>query len=464
MPPFVSHATHPPGSWPKFVSHADAADAGAFKPTVVPGTDVPLLVFVNARSGGGKGQIVLNWFKAWLPESQICNLSLVGKGGPSPQAVLKRFVYVPKTRVLMCGGDGTCSWLLTAIDEVCKFAGVASGATLSAAVMPLGTGNDLSRALGFGHGFTGAMVKPAWALKVAQAAETQLDRWSVTIAAASTPEGLPMGYVPLPSEDESLVRHRGLMYNYFSMGAEAAGLHGFHVAREANPAEFNSRLKNQVKMIQYGAKNVGIGAPCCNKPYVPVSERTRLHVIDRGATTWREVELPPHLVSILVVNIRSHAAGRHVWEPVRKPWGAQSAGDGLVEIAAMQSLAHAGCYLMCGFGRFGACSGVKLAQAAALKFELLEPVHVQIDGEPWLQPTGTITIELAGKSAVLSPLKGRAAPPQSSTRVVPSGSSAATAPQASRLPPEWKESYDPVAQHEYWENSKTGETRWNRPC
>ena len=105
-----------------------------------------------------------------------------------------------------------------------------------------------------------------------------------------------------------------------------------------------------------------------------------------------------------------------------------------------------------------------LVSAAALKFELLEPVHVQIDGEPWLQPTGTITIELAGKSAVLSPLKGRAAPPQSSTRVVPSGSSAATAPQASRLPPEWKESYDPVAQHEYWENSKTGETRWNRPC
>ena len=49
-----------------------------------------------------------------------------------------------------------------------------------------------------------------------------------------------------------------------------------------------------------------------------------------------------------------------------------------------------------GPGRF-----LRLAQAAEVKLELTEPLHVQVDGEPWLQPPGTFTISLAGKSNVL---------------------------------------------------------------
>ena len=32
---------------------------------------------------------------------------------------------------------------------------------------------------------------------------------------------------------------------------------------------------------------------------------------------WEEVELPPKLSAIVIVNIRSHAAGRRLWEPTR---------------------------------------------------------------------------------------------------------------------------------------------------
>lgn len=426
-------------------------------PTVIPGTDIPLIVFVNSLSGGGKGKIVLNRFQEWLPDSQICDLSKVGKGGPPPQELLRKFINVPNTRVLMCGGDGTCSWLLSAINEVCGEAGKFSGSTLSAAVMPLGTGNDLSRALGFGHGYKGGMAKPPWARNIAAATEMQLDRWSVTLASGEKPDGLPQGYNAHEAEGGDGTRYRGVMYNYFSLGAEAAGLHGFHVAREANPAAFKNRLLNQAKMVVYGAPNVGLGAPCCNKPFVPVTERARVHVIDKPGGAWRELELPHHLVSILLVNIRSHAAGRRVWEPVYEPWAEQSTFDGMIEVAGISSLAHAGCYLACGFGHFSACSGIKLAQAAAVKIEYLEPIHVQADGEPWIQPKGTVTIELDGKSAVLRKGGSAGGIPARAAAVVPSSEPVGS------LPAGWVQLEDPVAKHEYYLNEHSGATMWTRP-
>eukprot|EP00966_Prymnesium_polylepis_P288953 6674517-Prymnesium_polylepis.1 len=38
-------------------------------------------------------------------------------------------------------------------------------------------------------------------------------------------------------------------------------------------------------------------------------------------------------------------------------------------------------------------NSTRLAQVAEIKIELLEPLHIQLDGEPWLQPPCTITIK-----------------------------------------------------------------------
>nr|XP_012563285.1 unnamed protein product [Hydra vulgaris] len=172
-----------------------------------------------------------------LNPRQVFDLS---KGGP--RFGLELFRKVPNIRILVCGGDGTVGWILSEIDKlkVCPAPPVA--------ILPLGTGNDLSRFLGWGSGYTDEPLSKI--LTHVEEGEVQkLDRWSIDVIPYDV---APENCNEKDSEDNSVSKlPLSVMNNYYSMGADADVCLEFHESREANPERFKSRLKN---LYFYGKK------------------------------------------------------------------------------------------------------------------------------------------------------------------------------------------------------------------
>lgn len=100
-----------------------------------------------------------------------------------PEAGLDLFKSLQYFRVLVCGGDGTVAWVLDAIERYNY------ESPPPVAVLPLGTGNDLSRVLHWGGGFSvveGQGTLSTFLNDVDNAAVTMLDRWKVNITEERT--------------------------------------------------------------------------------------------------------------------------------------------------------------------------------------------------------------------------------------------------------------------------------------
>jgi len=96
--------------------------------------DTPLLVFVNTRAGSQQGPILKTQLSSLLNPIQIWDLA---DGGP--EKILKSFSVLSRLRILVCGGDGTVSWIISALDKM------QLDRWPPIAILPLGTGNDLAR-------------------------------------------------------------------------------------------------------------------------------------------------------------------------------------------------------------------------------------------------------------------------------------------------------------------------------
>ncbi|XP_021044191.1 diacylglycerol kinase kappa [Mus pahari] len=139
----------------------------------------PLLIFINSKSGDHQGIIFLRKFKQYLNPSQVFDLA---KGGP--EAGIAMFKNFARFRVLVCGGDGSVSWVLSTIDAY----GLHDRCQL--AIIPLGTGNDLARVLGWGACWSKGTSPLDILSRVEQAHVRILDRWSVMIR--ETPRQAPL--------------------------------------------------------------------------------------------------------------------------------------------------------------------------------------------------------------------------------------------------------------------------------
>lgn len=189
-------------SLPPVASTLPRTDALLTTPLVwrfeLPREVAPVLVFINRKSGGNMGVQLMHEFTELLNPIQVWDLA-----EHAPEVALALFATVPRLQVVVCGGDGTVSWVLSAIDKLNR--------PVPVAVVPLGTGNDLAQVLGWGR--KAPSVETAGLLtvlrRVSRSGICVLDRWDATVkplapeafdnATASNKAGTPTTTAAKPS-------------------------------------------------------------------------------------------------------------------------------------------------------------------------------------------------------------------------------------------------------------------------
>nr|CAB3237563.1 diacylglycerol kinase zeta-like [Phallusia mammillata] len=349
----------------------------------------PTLIFINPKSGGNQGAKLLQAFQWIVNPRQIFDLS---KGGP--QEGLELFRKVPNLRILACGGDGTVGWILSVLDKL------AMPRPPPVAILPLGTGNDLSRTLNFGPGYTDETV-PKILQGVEEARPVKLDRWKIYVekneqahlaskhtdddemSFPSSEDNPPLTGVDQPPLD--------VVNNYFSIGSDANVSLAFHESREAHPDKFKSRTVNKMYYVRVGVFEY------LTRQSKDLSKHITV-VCDGQNITPKIRELKP--VCIVFLNIPKYSSGTCPWgSPTGTEFVAQRHDDKLIEVLAF-SPNQLGMIFVGGHGE-------RLCQCRSAYIRTYKTFPMQIDGEPCRLNPSNIKFEFLNQANVLYKSKRR---------------------------------------------------------
>lgn len=317
---------------------------------LIPKSKTTVIALVNRKSGGQLGQATLSCLHKLLHPGQVFDLAET----PDIGATLRRFTG--DVRVLICGGDGTISWAMDAATTC--------GVRPPMAVLPLGTGNDMSRSLGWGAGFgmgdVSTDVVRDTLVKMATKAKAEfVDRWLVTIKPAN---GSPST--------------QRIMINYFSLGVDAEISLRFHRERIDFPERFSSQTKNVVKYAWMGFEAAFDGRPLgdsCN--------------ISAGG---EPLDVKGLWKGVIISNVPYYHGGKNFWgapNSIDDHFGPASTHDGKLEVMGLAGTFHIG---LC---NIHVDNALRVGQDGSIVVQIRDDMAVQIDGEPFPQPPATLTFQ-----------------------------------------------------------------------
>jgi len=110
---------------------------------------------------------------------EVCDLSQPDEPSRTVETLAQGLGRNSQKRLLICGGDGTVTWILTALEQCKALAG--KHHLLPAAILPLGTGNDLARSLGWGSSLKAVSDVLNYLQWVVEATPVTLDQWRVVL-------------------------------------------------------------------------------------------------------------------------------------------------------------------------------------------------------------------------------------------------------------------------------------------
>ena len=334
------------------------------------------LAFINSKSGGQLGQAVKARLEVLLPPHQIFDLASV-----KPDEVLAewRGVKPSNLRILVCGGDGTVNWIMTAVEKV--FRDVPATGMCPISIMPLGTGNDLARSFGWGSGLSARLINDTLAfnylLRISQAPVKMLDRWEIAI------------FDSRGEQTKTLQAN-----NYLSVGIDAEIGLKFHEERMRHPERFSSQSKNIIKYALFGFEGAFEG--------YPLGESMSVFRLDDGTP----IHINPHWKGVVFNNVAGYHGGKNFWGDSAETQAEESSGfrgklgpvrtdDGLLEVMALSGTLHIGLV------HIAMDTALRLAQLPGVRIDVHESICIQVDGEPLRIHQGHIEMRRMGQYPML---------------------------------------------------------------
>ena len=342
-----------------------------------------VIAFVNAGSGDNKGETVIKILSEIIGESNVHDI----KKDKGPDKGLAEHCSDPSKEVtaIVAGGDGTFSWVATSVERQ-------NLRHVRLTVIPLGSGNDMSRALGWGRKYPGDSEIKNYVNWIETSPKHTLDVWKLKAVEDEAKVK--------KSDGKGVTGHsaREVMCNYLSLGADAYVEMKFNQLRWDKPEKYKSRIGNFVAHMKVGAKY--LVRPKSRKFFM--SDHIETLVVNE-----KVVELPANLQALIILNIPSYGAGTQPWgftkgkikSDVSKDVKVSEmlVNDGNFEVIGLRGLPHYGTI------KIFHATGVRIAQGQSLKITLKsDSTPFQVDGEPWEQRGGTVTVEKGNAVGVLA--------------------------------------------------------------
>jgi len=256
--------------------------------------------------------------------------------------------------IIIGGGDGSMTWGLQVLEKAqnVQYFDYVMG------IMPIGTGNDLSRCLGWGPTYPGS-IQDHVKNHLKSTKFSLLDRWDVRLESQTGPKW-----------------RSNEMVNYFSFGIEADIVYKFDALRRKDPDACNGPLVNKWQYGKLGAKSMFNKNRVLNDDLVVMAD-------------GKKVELKAGTKSLVISNLLSMGGGACYWGKGKSDsdlptWTPPELGDGKLELMSLDGMFH----IM--QKTIGLSTAHRLSQPREISIELKRKMPVQMDGEAWIQQPGKI--------------------------------------------------------------------------
>ncbi|KAK1391585.1 diacylglycerol kinase [Heracleum sosnowskyi] len=383
---------------------------------VVDPPESPVVVFISSKSGGRYGPKLMTRLQELMSEEQVLDLSHVKPNDFVQYGLgcLEKFAAHgdtcaretrEKLRVVVAGGDGTVGWVLSCLGELHKQGREPVPPT---GIIPLGTGNDLSRSFGWGGSFPynwKSGIKRTLD-KAAGGQISHLDSWNLRILMSAGEEiNAPHCLKRQAVEDftldqemedkrdlpEKVSCYEGVFYNYFSIGMDAQIAYGFHHLRNEKPYLAQGPVSNKIIYSCFTCTQGWFFTPCIADPGLRgLNNILRMYIKRVNCSEWEQIHFPSSVRSIVVLNLHNYGSGRNPWghpNPKymkKKGFVEAHTDDGILEVFGLKQGWHTSVVMV------ELITAKHLAQAAGLRFEFRggewRKSYMQMDGEPWKQP------------------------------------------------------------------------------